>query len=322
MRKLLVPVLTVGLVSVALVGCAAEDSAAPVGCERSGASDSAILDAIEVTGTFGSTPDVAAYTPIETTATMWRDVESGKGAALTSDLQPASLDLTFFSGDTGELAVPAGGSGTISTKMSMSELDTVIPGLGASLECAQAGTRVVTLLSPADLDPATASGLGLTEGASAVVVIDVEKVYLAKADGDDRFVVGAGLPSVVRAPDGRPGVTIPEGNAPSELRVEVRKHGKGETVEAGQTATRGYTALTWAEGTVFQTSWDSAPIAYPLVEGGIEGLTQALEGKSVGSQVLVIIPPELGFGDDASIVPAGSTLVFVVDILGVDDTVS
>ena len=114
--------------------------------------------------------------------------------------------------------------------MSMSELDTVIPGLGASLECAQAGTRVVTLLSPADLDPATASGLGLTEGASAVVVIDVEKVYLAKADGDDRFVVGAGLPSVVRAPDGRPGVTIPEGNAPSELRVEVLKHGTTQVI--------------------------------------------------------------------------------------------
>lgn len=323
MRKLLVPVLTIGLTAAALVGCSASDSAAPVGCERSGASDSALLQSIDVTGEFGGTPEVAAYTPLEVSKTEWRDVETGSGTALTSDRQPASLNLTFFSGETGDVAVAGGSTGTISTRMSMSELDTVVPGLSASLDCAQAGTRVVTLVSPADLDPNTATGLGLSEGESAVVVIDVEKVYLAKADGADRFVVGAGLPAVVRAPDGRPGVTIPEGDAPTELRVEVLKDGDGETVEAGQTATIAYTALTWAEGTVFQTSWDSVPIAYALTEGNLEGLTQALEGQQVGSQVLAIIPPELGFGEEeTSSVPAGSTLVFVVDILGVDDTVS
>jgi len=38
----------------------------------------------------------------------------------------------------------------------------------------------------------------------------------------------------------------------------------------------------------------------------------------VGSQVLLVIPPSLGYGDDDSAdgsIPGGSTLVFVVDIL-------
>ena len=39
----------------------------------------------------------------------------------------------------------------------------------------------------------------------------------------------------------------------------------------------------------------------------------------VVSQVMAIIPPSLGYGDQASdSIPANSTLVFVIDILGVD----
>ena len=49
----------------------------------------------------------------------------------------------------------------------------------------------------------------------------------------------------------------------------------------------------------------------------IAGYKEALEGQTVGSQVLVVIPPEFAYGegeineDDLT----GETLVFVVDIL-------
>lgn len=49
----------------------------------------------------------------------------------------------------------------------------------------------------------------------------------------------------------------------------------------------------------------------------IEGWSQGLAGQTVGSQVLLIVPSDLGYGDSGSgdTIPGGATLVFVVDIL-------
>ncbi|MCI6773963.1 MAG: FKBP-type peptidyl-prolyl cis-trans isomerase, partial [Bifidobacterium pseudolongum] len=50
--------------------------------------------------------------------------------------------------------------------------------------------------------------------------------------------------------------------------------------------------------------------------GVIQGWTEGLRGKKVGSQVLLVVPPDLGYGDkEQGEIPANSTLVFVVDIL-------
>lgn len=48
----------------------------------------------------------------------------------------------------------------------------------------------------------------------------------------------------------------------------------------------------------------------------IAGWKQGLAGHTVGSQVLLVVPPDLGYGNkDSGKIPANSTLVFVVDIL-------
>ncbi|KAG2428157.1 hypothetical protein HXX76_011837 [Chlamydomonas incerta] len=54
--------------------------------------------------------------------------------------------------------------------------------------------------------------------------------------------------------------------------------------------------------------------------GICEGLQQALSGMSIGGKRTVRVPPELGFGGTAvgapyAIVPAGSTLVYEVELL-------
>jgi peptidylprolyl isomerase len=49
----------------------------------------------------------------------------------------------------------------------------------------------------------------------------------------------------------------------------------------------------------------------------IQGWSQGLTGVKIGSRVMLVIPPELGYGDQAREgIPANSTLVFVVDVLG------
>jgi peptidylprolyl isomerase len=53
-------------------------------------------------------------------------------------------------------------------------------------------------------------------------------------------------------------------------------------------------------------------------EGLIEGFATALIGQKVGSQVIAVIPPDLAYGSAGTqSVPAGATLVFVFDVLGI-----
>lgn len=52
----------------------------------------------------------------------------------------------------------------------------------------------------------------------------------------------------------------------------------------------------------------------------IPGFVKALDGETVGSQVIASMPAADGYGVDGngSSIPGGATLLFVVDILGVN----
>ncbi len=171
---------------------------------------------------------------------------------------------------------------------------------------------------PGGIESATASSLEMADDESAVAVIDIRKVFLPKADGADQYNVGHGLPSVVRAPDGRPGIIVPDAAAPTDLVIETLKKGSGPVVTGDEPVRVHYTGLTWADRTVFETTWDGEPKSIDL-DTMLPGFSEALIGQTVGSQVLVVIPPDQAYGDQPQgPIPADSTLVFVVDILGLD----
>ena len=70
------------------------------------------------------------------------------------------------------------------------------------------------------------------------------------------------------------------------------------------------------DGTQFDSSWDRGASSSFSLDEVITGWKQGLAGHAVGSQVLLVVPPDLGYGDkDSGKIPANSTLVFVVDIL-------
>jgi FKBP-type peptidyl-prolyl cis-trans isomerase len=47
---------------------------------------------------------------------------------------------------------------------------------------------------------------------------------------------------------------------------------------------------------------------------------KALVGQPLGSRIMIIAPPDMAYGAQGSppTIPANATLVFVVDVLGVD----
>jgi FKBP-type peptidyl-prolyl cis-trans isomerase len=80
-----------------------------------------------------------------------------------------------------------------------------------------------------------------------------------------------------------------------------------------------YTGVRWSNGETFDSTWDKGGVPTSFsTTGVVTGFQKALEGQTVGSQVLVVMPPAEGYGEGEinSTDLKGETLVFVVDILG------
>lgn len=141
---------------------------------------------------------------------------------------------------------------------------------------------------------------------------------LEKATGTVVTDIDSKLPKVTRADDGKPSIDMNGQGKVSKLVTQTLIKGTGAKLTDSSTAVVKYTG--WlTDGTQFDSSWDSnSTFDADLSSSGgiIQGWKDGLIGQTVGSQVLLIIPSSLGYGDSGSgSIPGGATLVFVVDIL-------
>lgn len=208
--------------------------------------------------------------------------------------------LSAFDSVTGERI---GDAGYVDGEMLPQAL-TADSSLGQIIGCAPVGSRL-SVVFPGD-----------ETAAAQFYIVDVLEIVPTAAWGAEQAPVD-GMPSVTLAEDGEPSVEIPDAEAPGELQISVLKEGDGIPVEGGDTTLLQYYGVNWDTGETFDASWtNGAPIS---IEGNtyVEGFIQALAGQKVGSQVLVVIPPALGYGEEGSSEHelAGQTLVFVIDIL-------
>jgi peptidylprolyl isomerase len=123
------------------------------------------------------------------------------------------------------------------------------------------------------------------------------------------------LPTVtVNEDTGEPTVAIPETlHEPTAVASETLIQGNGPQIKEGSYILVNYKAVRWDDGSEFSSSWptDTAPFSVQLGTGQvIPAWDRALLDQTVGSQVLIVAPPEFGY-------PNQGTLVFVVDILDV-----
>jgi len=125
------------------------------------------------------------------------------------------------------------------------------------------------------------------------------------------------MPTVTLDESGAPAIAVPGGQPPAETEVAVLKKGDGAVVAPGDSVMLHYTGVRWSNGAEFDSSWSKgAPTALVTTEV-IAGYQEALEGQTVGSQVLVVVPPEFAYGEGEINEEdlTGETLVFVVNIL-------
>jgi peptidylprolyl isomerase len=267
-------------------------------------------------GAFGEAPTVDVPTGLNTDTTESSTLIEGDGAVVLED-QLVVLDYVLLNGRTGETVTQSEYDEEAASTFAPANL---LPGMAKALVCSTEGSRIAAAISPEDAFGEAGGNpqFGIEADDTIVAVMDIRRTYLAKANGFPVPVTTPGLPSVVTAEDGTPGLTIPTNDPPADLRKATLLQGSGETVEEGDLVTVQYTGALWDERTVFDSSWDRGTPAQFTTDQVVPGFAEAIVGAQVGSQVVVVIPPSEGYGDtETGPVPAGSTLIFVVDILGI-----
>lgn len=267
-----------------------------------------MLDFVDATGQFG-TPAQKLSAPVYVDETIHTDEIVGEGTRVTSDAQDVIFAVTISNGSTGETILSSG-----TQVQALSKWRSDYDGLADLMMCATEGTRVVGAIPASDVSPAAATNMGISDGQAVVVTLDLQKVYLAAADGTPQYNDRRGMPSVVLAPDGRPGVIIPDVAPPTELAVELLKKGDGQVVADDDAVRVHYTAVGWIDRAVSGSTWADGASTAVTPSSNTQPFAAELTGQTVGSQLLVVIPNS---AEDGGAAKPGAT-VYVVDILGID----
>lgn len=272
------------------------------------------LDEVTVEGAPDEKPTVSFEAPLVIEDTASAVVSEGDGETVEEG-QQVTAHMTLVSGTTGDevystydMEKPSGFP-TDSKQFDGRVVDAVV---GKNV-----GSRVLFSIN----GPASA---GQPEETLLYVIdlLDVGEIPPSydRAEGEEKKLP-SGFPEVTRDDTGAPSISQPEGDAPTELETGVAIEGDGPEVTEGQKVTVHYTGWLWDDvSEPFDSSWASGE-PYPVEGVGqapvIEGWNEALIGQKIGSQIVVIIPPDKGYGDAGAppSIPGGATLVFVIDIL-------
>jgi len=278
------------------------------------------IDQVKVTGAEGKVPTVEFPTKGDGTSQLsliktsqTKVVKEGSGPAFTGD-QLVTFEYVILNSANGEVLASTKFDGTDAASQVFDSSTTKI--FCDALTGVKEGSLVVFANPKSEADPN-----------GTTYVLQLTKVYLPHANGAIQ-PLPTGLPSVVRAPKtGQPGLVAPSFSAPKDFQKATLIKGAGEVVKTGDSITVHYVGWVWGSeiGAAFDSSWDSGngPATFTLKTGDgglIPGFVKALDGETVGSQVIASMPAADGYGADGNggSIPGGATLLFVVDILGVN----
>lgn len=307
--------------ALALAGCGSSEeptasatSAAATPADAAPAADpqTTSLDQITVKGDAGKKPEVSFKAPIAMKESESKVLIEGDGPKVGKDQQvSANMTLVDASGKVVESSYDTGSPAGFPM-----DTEQVNESLFNAIDGVKVGSRVLLALNgpPATGQPAQTL-------VYVIDVLDVTKVDkpLTRAEGE-AVKPKEGLPKVTLDDSGKPSLEKPSGKAPKDLVVQPLIQGKGAEVKKGQTVSVHYSGWLWQDGQQFDSSWETGqPFSVTDVGNGpvIQGWNDALVGQKVGSQLLVVIPPDLGYGAQGSPpnIPADAPLVFVIDIL-------
>ncbi len=312
------PVLAAAL-AVTLSGCGGASSKGSSSSTSSAAGASGnVLAGVTLSGGDAKTaPTVEiAKKPLKASAFETKVVKAGTGDTVT-DKDVVTVQYSLVNATTGAKIDSNWGT---PTGFDLSDTQ-LLAGLRKSLIGTKIGAEMLSAMPPADQfgPQGGSSQLNIKADDTLVMVYDVVKKIsvLPHAEGTDQKLDPA-LPKVTWNDGKAATITMPKSDPPTKLVVKQLITGTGEKVKTGQTAVVTYTGALWRNGKNFDSSFDHSG-KFEFSVGGkqvISGWDKGVLDQPVGSRLLLIVPPDEGYGKAGSgDIKGTDTLVFVVDIL-------
>jgi peptidylprolyl isomerase len=282
------------------------------------------ISGLKVTGKFGSEPTVEVDPAVKVDSPVTQVLSAGHGQPVMAN-KKAMLDITLVQGKDGKKLFSSAQQGT-PTQVTMQEnqfFKVLIDGLVGKPQ----GSRVAIAATVKDIwGSAGAPQLPLKPTDTVVWVVDVlsvEPTHVLSGPQGKKVTPPAHAPTVVESKGKVTGLDFSKApkNPPKKLEVIPLVQGDGPAVKSGQLVTFNYYGAVWGRKKAFDSSYDAGtPATFGVgVHGLIPAWDKVIPGLKRGSRVLIVAPPEDAYGAQGQPgkIPPNSTLVFVVDVLGV-----
>ena len=305
-----------GVLALSLLGLAACGSG-----DSDSESGGASLSSVTIEGDQGEEPTVTFDGRLDPSATESEVLVEGDGEEV-ADGETVSANWWIGNGFTEEEAQSTytkdGGS------QSVELTEEILPFLREAMIGNKVGDRVVLQTSAEKAFGETGNpsiGIGNKDAVLAVVDILGKVDILDAPQGEEKQPAGW-APSLIEEDGVITGLDFTDAHTPTgELIATTLIKGDGAVVEKGQTLYVRYLGQVYNADEPFDENFSGAdPATFPIGVGGvIDGWDERLVGRTVGSRVILEIPPAKGYGkkgNEQAGIKGTDTLFFVVDILG------
>ena len=307
-------VLTLSLLGLAACGSDSSDS------EEGGGS----LSSVTVEGDQGKAPKVTFDGRLDGTKTEEKVLIEGDGEQVAEG-DTVQAQWWIGNGFTEQETQSTWGEDGKGEPQSLEVGDEVLPFLTEATVGNKVGDRVV-LMTPSDKAFGEGGGARFNLGNrdAALIVVDImgRKDTVPPLDGpkgEEKKPAGW-APSLIEKDGVITGLDFAEAHKPTgKLIATTLIKGDGAVVKAGQTLTVNYLGQVYNADKPFDESYSKEPAEFPIGTGSvIKGWDDRLVGRTIGSRVILEIPPADGYGEkgnESAGIKGTDTLFFVVDIL-------